>query len=75
MVDTRTHLGTARFGSPEELVATEVEGSPLIERLTDEQYASIKTEARSVLRPFTGPDGKVDAPLRGHVVAARRRPA
>jgi hypothetical protein len=49
-------------------------GSPLIERLSDEQYASIKTEARSVLRPFTTPDCKVDAPLRGHVVAARRRP-
>ena len=74
IVDIRTHLGTARFGSPEELVATEVEGSPLIERLSDEQYASIKTEARSVLRPFTTPEGNVDAPLRGHVVAARHSP-
>ena len=75
VVDTHTHLGTARFGSPDELVATEVEGSPLIERLSDEQYASIKTEARSVLRPFTTPDGSVDAPLRGHVVVARPRPS
>ena len=73
VVSTRTHLGTARFGSADEFVATEVEGSPLIERINDEQYARIREDARAALRPFTTPEGNVNAPLRGHIVAARKR--
>ncbi len=74
VVDARTYLGTARFGSPEELAVTEVEGSPLVERITEDEYRRIRDGARDVLAPFTGQDGTLDAPLRGHVVAARTRP-
>jgi SAM-dependent methyltransferase len=70
-VQVRTHLGTARFASPDELAVTEVEGSPLVERITEEEYAGIRAGARDVLAPFTGPDGTLEAPLRGHIVAAR----
>ena len=73
VIDARTHLGTARFGSPEELAVTEVEGSPLVERITQEQYRQIRAGAREALAPWTAPDGTLDAPLRGHVVAARTR--
>ena len=75
VVETRTHLGTARFGSTDDLVATEVEGSPLVERISDEEYASIRTGARSVLAAFTTPEGDVEAPLRGHIVVARIPPS
>ena len=71
VTDVRTHAGTARFGSPDELAVTEVEGSPLAERLTPEAYAGIRAGARAVLAPFTSPDGRLDAPLHGHLVSAR----
>ena len=35
----RTVAGVARFASPEELVATEVESTPLIDRISDQVYA------------------------------------
>jgi len=71
---TRTHLGTASFDSPEALAATEVEGSPLAPLITPEVYDRIRAGTRDVLTPFTGPDGRVAAPLRGHVVVAARTP-
>lgn len=67
----RTHQGTARFGSIDELVATEVEGSPLIDRIDAGTYDRIKQAARRALRPFVTEDGTVHAPLRGHIVVAR----
>lgn len=74
VVDTRTHQGTASFDSPEALAATEVEGSPLGQLITPEVYDRIRAGTRDVLAPFTGPDGRVAAPLRGHVVVAARAP-
>jgi SAM-dependent methyltransferase len=71
VVDARTHAGTARFGSADVLVATEVEGSPLAEWISAETYERIKVGARAVLAPFTAPDGRLDAPLHGHLVVAR----
>jgi SAM-dependent methyltransferase len=68
---TRSHLGTARFPSPEALATTEVEGSPLAGRLAADVYERIRAGARTVLRPFTQPDGSLAAPLRGHLVTAR----
>lgn len=73
VTDVLTHTGTARFASPEELAVTEVEGSPLAGRLTPEAYAEIRAGAGRVLAPFTTPEGTLAAPLRGHLVAARRR--
>jgi hypothetical protein len=73
VIDARTYLGTARFGSPEELAVTEVEGSPLVERITEDEYSRIRSGARQALAPWTAPDGTLDAPLRGHVVAGRTR--
>jgi ubiquinone/menaquinone biosynthesis C-methylase UbiE len=71
VVDVRSHLGTAAFGSPEELAETEVKGSPLAERVSDEVVDRIREGAREVLRPFTAADGSLAAPLRGLLVAAR----
>lgn len=69
--DTWTHLGTAAFDSPTRLAATEVEGSPLVDRISADAYARIRAGAEEVLAPFIGPTGRLDAPLRGHLVAAR----
>lgn len=71
VTDTWTHLGTARFDSPAHLAVTEVEGSPLAGRITSEAYARIREDAVRVLHPWVRPDGRLHAPLRGHLVAAR----
>ncbi|HEV7758414.1 MAG TPA: methyltransferase domain-containing protein [Acidimicrobiales bacterium] len=70
VADTVTRTGVARFASADDLVATEVEGSPLIERITAEVYARIRTDARAALAPFATPDGRLEAPLVCHLVVA-----
>jgi SAM-dependent methyltransferase len=69
---TTTHSGSARFPSPDALVTTEVESTPLGERISAEVYDRIKRDAREVLAPFTADDGTLEVPFRVHVVAARR---
>jgi SAM-dependent methyltransferase len=68
-----THVGAARFGTPEELAATEIKASPLAERIPDDVYRRILDGAREMLRPWTRDDGTLSAPLAGHVVAGRVR--
>ena len=68
---TRTTTGVARFASPEEMVATEVESTPLIERISEVVYARIRAEAAEVLEPFVTAAGTLDVPLVGQLVAAR----
>ena len=69
---TSTHLGTARFPSVDALVATEVNSTPLGERITPAIYDQIADGARHVLAPFTAADGGLQAPFEVQVVAARR---
>jgi ubiquinone/menaquinone biosynthesis C-methylase UbiE len=69
----RTRLGTATFDSIDELVATEVEGTPLAERISNEVYRKIVEDSRAALRQFgTEADG-VKVPIEGHLITARRR--
>lgn len=67
---SETHLGTARFPSVDALVTTEVESTPLGERIRAEVYEQIRDGARTVLAPFTTADGSLEAPFKVHVVAA-----
>ncbi|MGH9214916.1 MAG: class I SAM-dependent methyltransferase [Acidimicrobiales bacterium] len=69
---TRRHAGTARFPSVDALVATEVDSTPLRERITDDVYERIRVGANDVLAPFTTGDGSLEAPFECHVVAAGR---
>jgi ubiquinone/menaquinone biosynthesis C-methylase UbiE len=68
---TRTYMGTVTCPSIDAFVATEVESTPLRERISDEVYARIREGARELLRPFTKADGTAAIPLEGHVIAAR----
>lgn len=67
VVGTRTRTGTARFDSVDEFVATEVEGSPLIECINDDVYERIRAGARQALAPFTTATGAVEVPTEGHI--------
>jgi hypothetical protein len=69
----QTVAGVARFASPDELVATEVESTPLIDRISDQIYATIRAEATEVLAAYITTAGTLDAPLVAHLVAARPR--
>jgi len=71
VLDVRTHTGTARFGSTDELVATEVNGSPLAARISDEVYERIRADTAVALAGFVAADGTLPAPLAGHLVTAR----
>jgi len=68
----RTHLGTYRAPSVDAFVTTEVESTPLLERISDDVYLRIRADAHEVLAPFTTSDGSVEAPFECNVVAARR---
>ena len=69
---TRTRLGTARFDSIDELVRTEVESTPLVERISDETYGRILEDAREALARFRRDSGRVEVPIEGHLITARR---
>ncbi len=69
---TRTHLGTARFGSIDEFVAAEIESTPLAELLGEDGYARIREDAREALGEFRTEDGKAEIPIEGHVITARK---
>ncbi|NEE03764.1 methyltransferase domain-containing protein [Phytoactinopolyspora halotolerans] len=67
-VTARTHTGTAHFDTIDGLVITEVEGSPLIDRIDDATYRRITERSREVLARFVTGDGALHAPLVGHIV-------
>jgi ubiquinone/menaquinone biosynthesis C-methylase UbiE len=69
------HVGVYRAPSIDAFVTTEVESTPLVERIGDDVYRAIRAGAHDVLAPFTTADGSVEAPFESNIVAARRPPA
>ncbi len=68
----RTHRGTYRAPSADAFVTTEVESTPLLERMSSETYGRIRRDAHDVLAPFTLADGRIEAPFECNLVVARR---
>jgi ubiquinone/menaquinone biosynthesis C-methylase UbiE len=73
--EVRTELGRASFDTPEELAVTEVEGSPLGQRISAAEYARIREGSQVVLRPFVTHEGRLAAPLRAHLVTSSVPPS
>lgn len=73
VAEIRTLTENARFDSIDELVATEVESTPLAERISEQVYARILADSREALRAFVTGGGAADIPLVGHIVTARHR--
>jgi ubiquinone/menaquinone biosynthesis C-methylase UbiE len=67
-----THVGHYRAPSVDAAVTTEVESTPLIERISEDVYRRIREDARRIYRPFTSSDGSLEAPFASNVVVARR---
>lgn len=70
---TSTASTTLRFGSVDELVTTEVQSTPLAERVSEEVIRRIIEDSREALASFLTEDGELEIPLRGHIVIAHKR--
>jgi ubiquinone/menaquinone biosynthesis C-methylase UbiE len=70
---TRTESTSMRFSSVDELVATEVQSTPLGERLDEDVIRRIIEGSRDALRSFQTEQGELDIPIGGHIVTARKR--
>ncbi|MDQ4058767.1 MAG: methyltransferase domain-containing protein [Actinomycetota bacterium] len=68
----RTHLARVRFDSIDQFVRTEVEATPLRERISDEIYERILEDSRELLSRYVTSDG-LEGPIEGHLVTARTR--
>ena len=64
--------GTYRAPSVDAFVRTEVESTPLIERIDEATYARIRADAVAAMAPFTIADGSVSAPFECLLVVARK---
>jgi SAM-dependent methyltransferase len=71
VTDVQTVRGSARFTSIEEMVRTEVEATPLIDRISDADYRRIVENAAELLGPFLTAEG-AELPIDAHLVVARR---
>ncbi|HEY9376438.1 MAG TPA: methyltransferase domain-containing protein, partial [Jiangellaceae bacterium] len=72
VIETRTVLGTAMYGSVENLVETEIRGTPLVGRLTEDLIEQILAESKVTLDRFVTSDGLLAMPITAHLVAGRR---
>ena len=72
VTESRSITGTYHAPSVDAAVTTEVESTPLIERIDEATYRQLRTEAVDVMAPFTTADGSLVAPFECLVVAATR---
>jgi SAM-dependent methyltransferase len=70
VVQAQTRTGVARFGSVDDLVATEVRSTPLMDRINDAIYQRIVDDARAELARFVTRSGQVELPITGHLITA-----
>jgi SAM-dependent methyltransferase len=71
VTEARTRVGTARFGSIEELVRIEVESTPLMERIDDDVFKRILDDASVALGEFRTDQGSAEIPIVGHILTTR----
>ena len=73
VTESRSISGTYYAPSVDAAVTTEVESTPLIERIDETTYRQLRMEAVEVMAPFTASDGSLVAPFECLVVSAARR--
>jgi SAM-dependent methyltransferase len=70
--EVSTHEGVYGAPSVADAVRTEIDSTPLGERISADVYRRILDDADEVLAPFTQTDGVLRAPFHADVVVARR---
>ena len=69
---TRTRVSTVRYDSASEAVATEIEATPLVERISEETYRRLLEVASEAMGQFAVDGGGVELPLKGHLITAAK---
>ena len=72
VTDVRTLGATVRAPTVDDYITTEVESTPLIDRISDDVYRRIREEARAGLARYCDECGTLALPLEAYLVAARR---
>ena len=67
-----THEGVYGAPSVADAVRTEIDSTPLRERISADVYERIQRDAVDILAPYTQADGSLRAPFSVDVVVARR---
>ena len=67
---TRTRVGTVRFGSAGEAVATELDATPLGASIDPDTRRRVLEDGAAAIGPFVVDGGRVELPIRGHLVTA-----
>lgn len=72
VTETRSLVGTYAAPSIDAAVTTEVESTPLVERISDATYAELRRQTRALWRTYESPDGSLAAPFACRFAVARR---
>jgi ubiquinone/menaquinone biosynthesis C-methylase UbiE len=72
VTDVRTLPVTVQAPSVDDYITTEIESTPLIDRISEEVYRRIREEAREGLARYCDANGALSLPLEAYLVAARR---
>ena len=72
VVETRTTVGSVCYGTVENLVEIEIRGTPLVDRLSQQQIDQVLAESAATLSSFIDPERGLVMPITAHLVAARR---
>jgi ubiquinone/menaquinone biosynthesis C-methylase UbiE len=72
VTDVRSLPVTVRSPSVDDYITTEVESTPLMDRISDDAYRRIREEARAGLARYCDESGALILPLEAYLVAARR---
>jgi SAM-dependent methyltransferase len=70
--ETRSVMGTYAAPSIDAAVTTEVESTPLVERISTEVYDELRRRTRELWRAYAAPDGTLRAPFASRFAVARR---
>jgi SAM-dependent methyltransferase len=73
VTESRAVTGTYAAPSVDAAVSTEVESTPLIERIDEATYGRLRDEMAEIWRAFVAADGTLAAPFECLLVAASRR--
>jgi hypothetical protein len=70
---TRARTGAIRALSIDQYVTTEIESTPLIERISDDVYQRIRADAGEALQSLYSETDGFQMPIVGHLLTASRR--
>jgi SAM-dependent methyltransferase len=69
---TRTRAGAIRAPSIDQYITTEIESTPLVDRIGSDVYRRIRADARVALQPLYSESGGFQMPIVGHLLTAAR---